>query len=192
LRWSASRAESLDTALRGEDKKLLRNVQQRRNALEHYEANLELDEVNRLVGELVDFLERFLHEQLGESLFKHVSGVEGRKIAELAKVAERLRTHRRAEWSARAARYQQLPDEKLEELAEQGDYHPEHNPDAMTCSIRARAAVRRPSRMIPTTTAATASDTSRTNTHAMIDCPRVRVPGLTVPIKGCGSAPTSA
>ena len=113
-----------------EDRKLLHEVRDQRNAIEHYEAHLELKQVNARVGELVDFLERFLHDHLQESLLGHLSGHAAREVADLAGVAKRLRERHEAEWRVRAARYEKITKKKLAELAEQGDYHPKHNPDA--------------------------------------------------------------
>jgi hypothetical protein len=48
--------------------------------------------VKTLIGELVEFLDRFLRNELKDSLFKHISGTAGREVVELAKFAE-VRTH---------------------------------------------------------------------------------------------------
>jgi hypothetical protein len=112
------------------DRALLRDVQAKRNALEHFEANLELDEVNSSVGGLVDFLERFLHDELEESLLRHVSGAAARELKDLQGIAQRLRERHAAEWSERIKPYRKISRRKLAELAEQGEYHPKHNPDA--------------------------------------------------------------
>ncbi|HVY29666.1 MAG TPA: hypothetical protein VHB79_24065 [Polyangiaceae bacterium] len=116
-------------ALSKDDRKLLHDVRDQRNAIEHYEANLELKEVNARVGELVDFLERFLHDHLKESLLAHLSGDAARDVAELAGVAKRLRERRKAEWQQRAQKYAKISKRKLTELAEENEYHPKHNPD---------------------------------------------------------------
>jgi hypothetical protein len=107
--------------LQQDEKTMLRAVQTKRNALEHFEAHLKLNEVNSLVGELVEFLERFLREQLQESIFTHVSSTAGRELAELQKIAEHLRKERNSEWRSRAKRYDRITRKKLRELAESGD-----------------------------------------------------------------------
>jgi hypothetical protein len=115
-------------ALDRPDLELLRRVQKERNALEHFEANLQLDHVNALVGELVEFLDRFLRTELQESLFAHVSDAAGREIAELAKIAERLHQERIAEWRTRATPYFNLSDDELSQLADSREYHPKEDP----------------------------------------------------------------
>lgn len=113
------------------DQDLLRRVQKERNSLEHFEARIEVQHANALVGELVEFLERFLREQLNESLFTHISPSAGAEIAELAKIAERLRVQALAEWQSRADRYRKYSAAKLNRLAEEHAYHPKHNPDSV-------------------------------------------------------------
>lgn len=116
--------------LQQSDRAMLREVQRKRNALEHFEANLELKEVDARVGELVDFLERFLHDELQESLLGHVSSAAARELKELQGIAQRHRERQHAAWLERITPYLKISRKKLAELAEQGDYHPKHNPDA--------------------------------------------------------------
>jgi hypothetical protein len=131
--------------LEANERVMLRAVQTKRNALEHFEANLHLAEVNELVGKLVEFLERFLHEQLQESLFKYVSGDAGRQIADLAKVAERLRKAHLAEWSSRAKQYRRITKKRLRELADEAEVNLRDGGEELlecpTCSASSVAAL---------------------------------------------------
>ena len=111
------------------DQELLRKVQKQRNTIEHFEVSIPIQHADALVGELVDFLERFLREQLKGSLFKHVSREAGSRISELAKIAERLRKVDLARWSKLAAKYRRLTVAQLGKLANDHEYHPKHNPD---------------------------------------------------------------
>lgn len=111
------------------DQDLLRKVQKQRNTIEHFEVSIQIHHADALVGELVDFLDRFLREQLKESLFNHVSGQAASRIAELAKVSERLRRADHARWRKLAAKYRKLTLAQLANLASEHSYHPKHNPD---------------------------------------------------------------
>src|SRR5690606_29701900 len=88
------------------DRKLLRDVQTQRNKLEHYDAKLNLNKARALIGALVDFVHRFLDEQLQEDLLRHVHGVAAHELSEMKGIGERLRKKQIEEWKERASKYE--------------------------------------------------------------------------------------
>ena len=129
---------SVGVAIAQADRETLRKVQEERNRLEHYDAQLDLSKVDALVGQLVDFLERFLHDELHEPLLSHLSTEAAGRVGALKSIAERARGRRRAEWTQRAERSRDMTDEQLATLrAEYDDVyeHPKHGPDRelLTC-----------------------------------------------------------
>jgi len=118
------------------DRCLLKNIQKKRNALEHYEVELQVQHVDCLIGCLVDFIDRFLDEHLGEELGKHVTWMAWDKIREITAIAKRHTEKERQAWLARAEQYFNLADLELERLASVEPFHPRHNPDpveSFTC-----------------------------------------------------------
>lgn len=111
------------------DIQLLRRTQRKRNELEHRAAMLTLDQANAMVGELVEFVERFLHDELHDSLFAHINSTAAAEVAELKDVAARLHSRRVAEWRDRASEFFELDDDALDHVASSAAYHPRHNPD---------------------------------------------------------------
>lgn len=123
---------AVGVAIAQTDRETLRKVQEERNRLEHYDAQLDLSRVDSLVGQLVDFLERFLHDELQEPLLSHLSTEAGGKVGALKSIAERARERRLAEWTQRAERRRHMTDEQLAALRAEYDNvyeHPKHGPD---------------------------------------------------------------
>ncbi len=113
-----------DLKLDAQARRLLERVQKKRNELEHYEAQLYVKEVDRWVGSLVEFLDRFLKEELGASLLDHVSAHAAHQVAELAGVAKRLKEEQWEDWNARAEKYRgrRMTKARLRKLAEEFRY----------------------------------------------------------------------
>lgn len=78
---------------------------------------LELREVNARVGDLVDFLERFMHDELDKPLLAYVSAVAAKQLQQLAGISRRLRERRLQEWRARIKRYRRIAKKQLARLA---------------------------------------------------------------------------
>lgn len=111
-------------------KRLLQRVQKKRNELEHYEVQLYLSDVNKWVGELVQFLDRFLKEELQASLLDHISSFAAHQVADLAGIAKRLERERLEAWNTRADKYRgrRMTKAKLKTLADAHRYDPQ-DPD---------------------------------------------------------------
>lgn len=129
---------AVGVAIAQADRETLRKVQEERNRLEHYDAQLNLSRVDALVGQLVDFLERFLHDQLEEPLLSHLTPEAGRKVGALKTIALRERERRRASWTRRAEAGRHMSDEQLAALRAKYDdvyEHPKHGPElqSFTC-----------------------------------------------------------
>ncbi|HEV2698122.1 MAG TPA: hypothetical protein VGU90_09035 [Terriglobales bacterium] len=111
-------------------KKLLRKAQQVRNALEHYEFELNLQEAQALIGKLSEFAYCFMDDELDERLEGHVPHAVWYRMQELRGIAKRIEAEQEADWQIRADKYVDLDDEELVSLANSIEpYHPKHNPD---------------------------------------------------------------
>lgn len=119
-------------------KKLLDKVQKKRNELEHYEAQLYIGEVDKWVGQLVQFLDHFLETELKASLLEHISSHASHRVTELAGIAERLKREWREEWNSRASKYRgrRMTKAKLQELADEYHYDPS-DPDSVPADFGA-------------------------------------------------------
>jgi len=119
-----------NVALADRRKKLLRKAQDIRNALEHYQFELNLQEAQSLIGKLSEFAYCFMRDELGEYLEGYVSREVWLRMQELREIAKRVEAEQEADWQSRAAKYANLDDDDLASLADSVEpYHPKHNPD---------------------------------------------------------------
>lgn len=80
------------------DLDVLNKVQKERNRLEHFDVKLDLDSIEPLIGQLIEFVDRFVEEQLGERLSDYVKGPAWTRLLDLKDVAERHREQQIRIW----------------------------------------------------------------------------------------------
>ncbi|WP_147443443.1 hypothetical protein [Corallococcus sp. AB011P] len=132
--------------------KLLRRAQKHRNRIEHYAIDLKLEEAEKLVAEMVEFIFVFMRDELEENLEDDLPEDAWNKIQKLRQVAQRLQQEREAleverissaekryqasingldskdlKWWQRAYRYMVMPSSELEALVEEPFWDP-HTP----------------------------------------------------------------
>ncbi len=109
----------------------LREAQNIRNQLEHYEVALDLEQTQEIVGRLCEFVYVFMRDELATDLKKHLKRHEvWNRVQELRGIAEEIEKERFAEWKTRAAQYTGLTPEKLRQMYDGIEaFHPKHNPN---------------------------------------------------------------
>jgi len=113
----------------GDDLDILRRAQKERNIIEHFELKLNVKEVDKLVGEIIEFLDRFLVEHIGTTLKKHLKSSAWLEVKEFVKIAERLRKENISNWCKRVDKFKKLSELEVAELIEGAQFHPKYNPD---------------------------------------------------------------
>jgi len=113
-------ATAAGVTLDDSDRKLLSLIRAKRNELEHFEADLKIAEVNALIGKLVEFLERFMDEELNYKLIEKLSLNAQREVRELSGIAARARQRQADEWQRKVAAFENEIEERLEEILSSG------------------------------------------------------------------------
>ena len=102
--------------LKAVDLKMLKKFQERRNVLEHYECNLDLETTKDLLGQLAAFTYFFFRDQLSEDLGDHLEASTARRLRDLKEIYERRESEHRTAWRQRAKRYFSLTNEEVETI----------------------------------------------------------------------------
>src|SRR6185295_10019151 len=102
--------------LTASDKELLRRAQGARNRIEHYEVALDLDETKKLIGDLIEFIFRFMRSELDTKLEEHLPQQSWRRIQELRDIAHQLHEEDERRWRELAKPYFKLGSSELEQL----------------------------------------------------------------------------
>jgi hypothetical protein len=138
-------AQCANVKLKGKERELLNEVRETRNKIEHYEFVLKADKTSELLGRLTEFLERFLRDELQESLENVVPPDVWGKISSLEAIAQNIERDRRIaeqasqqEWESRAKKFRTWSKSKLAQFAEQSGprfltKNDLDNPNAMEC-----------------------------------------------------------
>ncbi|WP_147448987.1 hypothetical protein [Corallococcus terminator] len=130
--------------------RLLRRAQQKRNQLEHYSVELNLNEAEKLVAEMVEFIFFFLRDELNENLENDLPLNVWQRVQELQQIAKRIHKEReqdklneleaayqriikraspaRVAWLNRAHPYEMLSSTTLEALNESDAPYDIHAP----------------------------------------------------------------
>ena len=116
--------------LDGRVRRCLRTLQTLRNDLEHFEVKLNKQHAEAVVTSIVEFAYRFLRDELQTQLEHEISPKAWRHVSQLRSIAERIAAEAAQDWKRRADECRNMSDADLQELAEQDEYHPKHNPDA--------------------------------------------------------------
>jgi hypothetical protein len=90
------------------DRELLDKVQQTRNRIEHYECDFSLEETQLLVGDLAEFLLRFLHHELSIELEERLPKLAWEQLGKVKKLAVEMHRQRRSRWETVAQRLEVL------------------------------------------------------------------------------------
>ena len=107
---------SAGVTLKAIDLKMLKKFQERRNVLEHYECNLDLETTKALLGQLAAFTYFFLRDQLSEDLEDHLEASTALRLRDLKGIYERRTSEHRRAWRQRATRYFSLTNEEVETI----------------------------------------------------------------------------
>lgn len=126
-----------DYELTTSNAKLLRRLQNKRNALEHFKVELNRKEAQALISESVEFAYVFLRDELEVRLEDRISEEAWHHVSALREVAERIEAERRARWEALQKHYREASPAELEALADEGgSYDPSDGGvpfDALEC-----------------------------------------------------------
>ena len=107
---------SAGVTLKAMDLKMLKTFQERRNVLEHYECNLDLETTKALLGQLAAFTYFFLRDQLSEDLEDHLEVSTALRLRDLKGIYERRTSEYQRAWRQRATRYFSLTNEEVETI----------------------------------------------------------------------------
>jgi hypothetical protein len=108
----------------------LRTAHGLRNLAEHYKFTIDLRHAQAVIGELSELIYLFMRDQLGMYLSRHVQAEVWERMQHLRRIAKRLEVDEAEDWNRRAAKYSDLNDEELSEIANSIEaYHPKHHPD---------------------------------------------------------------
>jgi hypothetical protein len=112
------------TPLSEKDQALLKKAQEKRNSIEHYVCDLDLEDTQVLVGDLAEFLLRFLHDELNTNLKDRLTKPVWERLSSLKNIAAEIHRARRKKWEAMTQRLGRLSeadfDREIEKLAVKG------------------------------------------------------------------------
>ncbi|MBN8466202.1 hypothetical protein JYJ95_06740 [Corallococcus exiguus] len=109
--------------LSSEGEETLRRVQRMRNTIEHYEVDLNLKHVEKMIGDLAEFTFAFMRDHLDTQLEAHLDDLSWERVQELRAISTRIKEEEAERWRKKTAKYRRLSAKKLEDLrdAYEGD-----------------------------------------------------------------------
>lgn len=109
--------------------KTLRGARHLRNLIEHYEPTINIKHVQAIIGDLSELAYLFMRDELDVRLEEHVEPAVWDRMQDLRRISARLEEEGLAIWRSMVAKYSELSDKELEDLADLDPYHPKDNPD---------------------------------------------------------------